>query len=430
MKRKMLLFTLALPLFLCLDAQAQTSSRLIADAHWTNNGADFTPNDSTSFIYSNGRGGDLSHPMMFNNSTTWNFDTAYHNQTYIVQTFDGNGNVNSRITEFWNGSAWQLLTNSLFTYSGSNKMTTMIQQNWNGSSWAPVAQDVYSYDGAGRLVIDQYQVWNTITTLFEAQNQKIYYYDGVTGNRLNETDQNYVAGVPVYSNQWAYTYSASSQLLTTTQNVWNGSGWTPNNLTTNTFDSAGNMTNKLYQTYDVPSSSWVNSTLHTYSSFTSGHSPMTDILQLWNSSGAGSWDNRMQSTNTYNSYNQLTSNTGKSWNIVGIFEYASGDPMVRYYYQTYSTVNEVKSVASNGGEANVYPVPAQNTLNVDMKWDVAQAATVTMYDAQGKVVRQYNVPSATEFHSSVSVNNLAEGFYFLQINGAQGQIVKQIVVGR
>ena len=426
MKRKMLLFTFALPLFLSPVVQAQSSSRLVGEAHsfWN---ATFLPSDSSSFSYSNGRGGDLSHPMMFDNGTTWNYDTAYHNQSYIVQTFDGNGNVTSRVTEFWNGSGWQLLTNTLFTYTTGNKMTTMIMQNWNGMAWAPVAQDVYSYDGAGRLVVDQYQMWNTSTVLFEAQSQKTYYYD-VTGNRTSETDQD-LTGVPVYTYHWAYTYSTSNQLLTNTQSTWNGLSWTPTNMTTNTYDTSGNMTNMLMQTYDLPTTSWINGSMDVYSTFNAAHLPMTDDHQLWNG-GTSAWDNSMEFTNTYNSFNQLTSRTGKSWNIVGLYEFALGDPMTRYYYQTYNpNVAEVKNVSVNGGEAKVYPVPAQNTLNIDLTWNEAQASIATIYDAQGKVVRQWDVPSATEYHTSVSVNNLSEGVYFLQISGANGQIVKQIVIG-
>lgn len=429
MKRKILLLTLAIPVMLCQSAIAQTGSRLIGEAHWSSNGVGFSPIDSSSFNYSSLRGGDLKHTMKYDNSYTWIYDTAYENSYYYLQAFDGNNNVTSRIAEFWNGTGWQNLSNTLYTYNSANQMTVMILQNWNGTAWAPVSQDVYSYNAAGKLVIDQYQTWNSLTTMFDPSTQRTYYYDAMN-NLINETDQTYSGGVPTYSNQWAYTYSTTNQLLTTTANYWNGSGWSPSTLTTNTYDTTGNNISRLYQTYDPISTSWVNNTLDIFSGFVGGsaHLPSMDIHQNWSGTGTGSWVNADQYTYTYNGYNQMTSYTGQSWNVVGIFEYASGDPMTRYYYQTYSTVSTVKNITNNGGDAKVYPVPAQNILNVDLNWNEAQSANIVIYDAQGRVVRQWSTPVATTFHSTVSVDNLGEGVYFMNINGANGQITKQIVV--
>ena len=102
--------------------------------------------------------------------------------------------------------------------------------------------------------------------------------------------------------------------------------------------------------------------------------------------------------------------------------------MARYYYQSYSTV-AVNNVANEGNSANIYPVPAQNTLRIDLNWNVAQTATIAIYDMQGRMVSPViDVPSVTEYRVGISVNNLATGTYIVRINGTQDQIVKQIVV--
>ena len=154
-----------------------------------------------------------------------------------------------------------------------------------------------------------------------------------------------------------------------------------------------------------------------------------DLSQNWDTAGGGQWDNIMQFTNTYNGYNQLTSKIGESWNIVGTFEFALGDPMSNYYYETYTPSNvSVKNVAGNTSEVNIYPVPAQNMLHVDLNWNEAQAATITIYDVQGRIMRQWDAPNGTQYYSAVSVDNLATGTYFVKINGTQVQIVKQFVI--
>ncbi len=427
MKRKMLLLTLAIPVVLCQNVAAQTASRLIAETGWQNDGVSFQLKDSAQYNYSAGRGGDLTHPMKFDNSTKWTYDTGvYTNSWNYIQRFDINNNDTANIAQYWDGSTstWVPYSNTLKMYNSSNKMTTKIQQSWSGSSWFPVARNVYSYDLAGRMIVDQFQVY--VMGTYVPTSQRTYYYDGVTGRLINETTQDYVSSTWVYSNAWDYTYTSTNQPLTVTMKTWNGSGWTPSTLYTNTYNTSGDMTYRLFQVFQTIDSTWKDDSLHIYSGFVS-HLPTSDIVQH---NDTGSWNNIVHYTYTYNSYNQMTTSTGISWNTPSsIFEFALGDPKRYYFYGTYtpSTAN-VKNVSANGGEANVYPVPAQSVLNVDLKWNVAQTADITIFDAQGRVVRHWETPSSTSYTSSVSLDNMSAGVYFLSINGTEGKIVKQIVV--
>ncbi|MCD6011594.1 MAG: hypothetical protein K0Q79_1456 [Flavipsychrobacter sp.] len=427
MKRRMLLLTLALPVIVCQNVAAQTASRLIAETGWSNDGVSFLLNDSAHYNYSAGRGGDLTHPLKYDNSTTWSYDTGvYTNQWNYIQRYDVNHNDTSDIAQYWDAGmgVWVPYSNTLKFYNSSNKMTSKILQTWGGSSWVPVARNLYSYDLAGRLIVDQYQVY--VMGTYVATSQTTYYYDGVTGNLINHTNQDFVSSTWVYSNAWDYTYTSSNQPLTVTKKMWNGSGWTPETLYTNTYNTSGDMTYRLLQIYQTIDSTWRDDSLHIYSGFVS-HMPTSDVVQH---NDTGVWHNVMQFSYTYNGFNQMTSSTGISWNIPSsVFEYALNDPRRVYFYETYTpSSTSVKPVLANGGSANVYPVPAQNVLNVDLKWDVAQAASITIFDAQGRVVRQWETPSSTAYASSVSISNLADGLYFISINGTEGKIVKQLVV--
>jgi len=436
MKRMKLLFTLALPVLLCHSAQAQTYSRLTAQAHWAHNGVMFTPKDTTNYMYSsNLRGGDLTHTLKYDNYTTWKYvDTAgkFADSLYYSQVFDANNNITMTTIQKWSASAaaWVPANRILYTYTSGNLMASMIWQTWSGTAWAASTKDVYTYDGNNLKILDQYQTWNSLTNAFAPMSQKVYSYDPVTHNILNETDQNVSGATPVYTSQYAYTYTSANQLLTTTYSTWN-SGWVNATMYTNAYDTSGNKITQLYQTWSVPTASWINVTYNIYSNFTSGHMAQSEIDQTWNSAGSGTWMNTIQYMYAYNSYNQMTSSTGQSWNPAMLFEFQLGDPMTNYYYSTYSTVSEVKNVVNNNGSANIFPVPAQNMLHIDLTWNEAQSATIAMYDMAGRMVTPVmNVPSGTEYHTSLSVNNLAAGNYVIRIDGQQGQIVKQIVVAK
>lgn len=430
MKRKMLLFALVLPAILSQNIQAQTSSRLTAQSDWVNNGIIFTPVDSSYFNYSSGRGGDLTHTLKYDNATKWVYvdsSTGYENFNNYIQTFDANNNITSITYQYWDGSEWVLSTKTLYTYNSSNQVTTMTMQTWGGSSFVPVSQDAYSYNAAGKMYLDIYGVWDALTLIFDMTSQKTYIYDPTNTYVVNETDETYVSGSPVYTNKYDYNYT-SGQLINVITSTWNGSAWIGNNMITYSYDGSGNILNRLYQLWDALAGTFDNDSLNIYS-YAGGTMPQTNIVQTWNDSGSGSWNNIMEYVYSYNGSNQLTQAVGTAWNVVGIFEHASGDPMSSYYYSSYTSgVSSVKNISNNGGTANIYPVPTQNMLHIDLTWNVAQTATITIYDMQGSVVRQWDAPSGTQYNSAIPVNGFADGNYFVQVNGEQGQIVKQFVV--
>ncbi len=429
MKRLKLLFTLAIPVLLIQNAQAQTSSRLTAKADWYNNGAIFVANDSTSYAYTNPRGGDLKHTLKYNTAMSWKVvagDTVFSSDSTIYQQFDASNNIISKTRTFWNGTAWVNGTKTLFFYDASNNLDTAVDQIWGGTNWVNVSRNVYSYTSGNHLYSNQYQVWNSTTSAFVANSQKTYYYS-VAGNLVQELDQNYstVTSTYTYTNKFDYTYTATNQLASTTASVWNGSAWVSSYMYNYTYDTAGDLINTLYQTYNTTTAAWDNITLNTYSSFVSAN-PQMEIDQVWDTTGGGFWKNNLERTYSYNSFNQLTHSVAESWNVAGFWEHANGDPAANYYYETYTTTG-VNNVVANG-EVSIFPVPAQNMLNIKLNWNEAQAFTVTIIDMNGSVVRQWSVAPTAQYNTSVPVQNFATGNYVVKITGANSQIVKQIVV--
>ena len=429
MKGKLLLLTLAVPVMLCQDLRAQ-SSRLVGAADYSYNGATWDVNDSTAYGYSFGRGGDLQHTLKFDVATNWIFvgDSAYSNNYNYLQQFDGNNNVVSTITQYWDGvaGAWVNWTNTLYAYNADNQVTSIVRQWWDGSAWVNTNEDVFGYNTAHQMYLDQYNVWDTGLVAFTPSSQKIYYFDSAS-RVIQEVDQTYNSSTTAYEYTAQYLYTYSLITNTTTYGTWNGSGFTQSYMYTDTYDSTGNLLTHLYQTYS--GTAWINQTLNVYSGFTAMHQPTTQINQTWDSTGTGSWANVMKYMGVYNSNNQLTSSTGESWHIGGFWEFAPGDPASMYYYQDFDAT-AVKKVVSNNGTANIYPVPANNTLHIDVNWNEAQAGTIAMYDMNGREVSKMNVPYGSHFNGTMQVNNLADGIYVVRITGTQGEIVRQVVVGR
>lgn len=83
------------------------------------------------------------------------------------------------------------------------------------------------------------------------------------------------------------------------------------------------------------------------------------------------------------------------------------------------------SVADNSvSNVSVYPNPAQNYINISLK-DNADTSNykLALYDLQGRMVKKYD-----KFVSTIDVNGLSSGIYFLNIeNGKTNESVKVVI---
>jgi hypothetical protein len=77
---------------------------------------------------------------------------------------------------------------------------------------------------------------------------------------------------------------------------WVSNAWLNSSLTTNTYDVSGYLTNSLDQTWDIPSTSWVNTFQTKYTNNPDG-TVLQTIYQTW---AGGGWLDYSRSTNTYN----------------------------------------------------------------------------------------------------------------------------------
>ena len=422
-----LLFTLALPVFLLQNAQAQTMSRLVGKADWYNNLTMFVPQDTTSYVYMNAaRGGDLTHQMKFDNSEMWTAtDTSIIPSSYVAQTFNGDNTISTITTETYSAfsGSFAPVTKVNYFYTGG-VLSTMINQNNPTGTWTNVSEDVYGYDGSGNLSTDRFGMWRGY--YFDTTSQVSYFYSG--SNLIQKTNQNYTGGTWVNVSQYNYQYVAGTNWVSSyTYSTWTGAGYSPVYTYTNTYDSTGDRLTQTYQTYAMGSP--VNVTLKTYSGFNSAMEPTSELDQTWDTAGGGSYMNSRNWTYTYNSYNQLTQSVGESWNIAGFWEYAAGDPMSNYYYETYNPATaSVKNVSNEAATVNIYPNPAQGTINLALTWNEAQPFTVSVFDMNGALVSSWKVGATAQYNTSIATDTFTSGLYVVSITGANGTISRQVVV--
>jgi hypothetical protein len=152
----------------------------------------------------------------------------------------------------------------------------------------------------------------------------------------------------------------------------------------------------------------------------------SDIAQIWMS---GAWLNQTRARYTYDSYNSVTEETDDSWNAGNFWQAANNDKQKLYYYELY-TPSGIATVADAGAALDLYPNPAGTLLNINLSWSEPQSATISIYDALGRPVRQWQSTTGTSYQANISVAPLAPGTYYLHAKGQSAELTKAFVISK
>jgi hypothetical protein len=275
-----------------------------------------------------------------------------------------------------------------------------------------------------------------------------------------------------------FTYDTAGNRLTVlfqNPDASTASGWIDLGLNTMTYDASGNMLSRFMQMY-MPDSlgvySWVsvekwentfnaaNKAVSTATYWYGGDTTATlnrldsffydahNNLTLTNSrmrDVTGALANYRSYHYEYNSYDQLTALYTNTWNPathawVISPDISTPDYIRRFHYSDtandpfdpipHYTPQSVEETVRSGCDLNVFPSPANGTLNLDITWNTVQQFSIQVLDVQGRIWAQWNVAACTHYADVLPVAQMPAGNYVLRVTGATGAQVRQFVVGR
>lgn len=283
-----------------------------------------------------------------------------------IYYYDANKNLRYTLKNTWNGSGWFFGDSTIFTYDVSNNLTSRVYKVFNimSGSYVNNAEDIYSYNTSGKVTKVLHNVWDVFTSNWTVYSRDIYSYDG-SGN----------ISIAIH-----FALDASSRLL-------------PSSKDSNTYDASNNIITATTMLYDTSTKTFVNSTMYTQS---------------------------------YDTSNRPLIYTTQSWNGTGWTYFIGQDKQTHYYYQLYAdTSTGVKDV--NGVVAfNIYPMPAGPFFNINLDWQSAQPFTISIYDINGRLVKQWNEKAVKNYHKAIFTSELGSGNYFIKVNSNSGQFTQQI----
>lgn len=395
------------------NATIPANYRMIAKAYMEYKNGRFTPVDSVTYQYSNGRGS-IPNPeevnndehVLFDMSTTYSYNTIsgqYKNSRQRIQYFVDN-KVSELIYKKWYTvtSAWKNSERYLYTYDNSGKMHSSVLQQWYGEQWTRDINSVLNYD-LNNNIVQMNSVNYTIDFVYDQNNNLVMIEDktwslsdGWNNNErkkytyTNDDVSEYVLekwlnGQWVNEEKWEYVYDANDNVILATEHTWGGTVWLKRMQEEYIYDANDNMLEKTVKNWDAATGAFVNNS---------------------------------KEVRKYNKHDLATSITGFSWNGSN-WVHADDDIIIRYYYEQYFPTN-VYNVAAANNSMTLYPVPASDMVHVSFGFNSTRDFSVVMTDMTGKVVYTDQVTATAIYNKVIPVNNIPSGTYLLKVNGTDG----------
>ena len=209
------------------------------------------------------------------------------------------------------------------------------------------------------------------------------------------------------------------------QKIWSGDAWLNTDRTIWNYNPNTDLESIYMQSWQQSSNSWYAYARDSCLAHDAFHNCLVSLAQNWDTA-SNSFVNGDIDSLTYNADNLMTSSKTRSW-VSNSWQIVNNDTYVRLYYELY-TPSEVEIVNNAESQLSIYPLPAQNQLNIDLSWNAQELATVSLYDIAGKIWRQWTVGAGTHSHYSASVSQLPAGTYFVNVKGDKTQLTRAITI--
>ena len=405
-----------------------TGSRIIAYANRTLDGSSMLLIDTAKLYYTGDRGGDMKSDFVkFDSALSLTYDetlSMLRKDYRQTQAFDVLSNISSGKGQVWNATSasFENESQSFYTSTAAKKRATDSSQNWDGSAWENSSKRIVKYDASNNIITDSNFDWDGSSWTGSA----VYSYTYTAAKKVATLKVSINLSsiwLDVYTE--TSTYDASGYLTQTLSKVLDFATMSLENNSRSTYtnDASGNATVQMVENWNTTDMAWEKS-FNYLNQYDASNNRVISIEQTWNTADA-KFDTSSRTRSTYNAYNQLTSDAIAAWDGVSAWEL---NDSTTYYYEDY-TVSSIKKDVLSTFEARVYPIPANDVLNIAATVEQSQNIQIALLDIQGRIILSQSVMATQQLNQKVSVSNIPSGNYLLQLKGDKGyDVVKQVSI--
>lgn len=445
-----------------------TKERLIAYSYFYLAGPSTFHVDSTTYQYTSSNGGimtgnanGLLYVGKYDLNNKWlQSSSGYYNAYASGRAYDVHDNIIIDSTSRYDTltAVWYSVQKNIFTYDISNNNTSNTLQTWDTSTsmhfWKNSNKDTYVYVGTdmvsdttytwdmsankwdyASLLINTYNshhdlttqtsyAWSTSAGTWQPYN-RIYTYINLAGNIDSTLQQTYNTTSSIWENgrRNVFTYDLSGKMIADTSKYWSMALSKWNNSALDTFEYSG--TDIISHTeMRLGISTWTRFMRYLYTT-DAYHNRTTQTTLYWNS---GSYQNIAKDSTAYDTYHQMTFITTLTWDSFA-WIFAPGNYQNKFYYQTY-TPTSIENTSGSVGTCKLYPNPATDIMNIDLRFKDKKSAIIGVYDMAGKLYMQWQTENTDIYLHQLNVRSLPQGNYFLRILSDKDKLVEQFSVVR
>ncbi len=387
-----------------LNANAQL--RMVAKANLKYEPATNTYklSDSSCYRYSGNRGGAPNEAIKC--------DTGMFLQMYpgslkiehrFIQQFDATDQVVVRTVEIPDNGGWRKMGEENYKYdpNGNLLVKTALYQYAPGV-WDPREKTINTYNSNGKIERILEIARDPLNAAkWDTASRSVYHYD-ISGNLLIQVDTIF-AGIPREADSTKYSYDASGLCIYISRKHLRdffGAQWEDG--PSNAFSYNANNDIDVQYFLDKNGDTTAVETNHY-----SGHQ-LTSVVHK-----------RTDSTIfTYNSEGYLNSYQMFEW-FAGSWSLRHDNPAGEYYYEPNFPVG-LKPISSPSNAMTLYPVPASNTLHIQMIEKEQNPYSLIIADREGKLL--FRDTYLSNSNKVINVNELPTGIYNITLIGTKGDI--------
>lgn len=338
-----------------------------------------------------------------------------YQQSRYIQSYNSNGELSSFEMQILNNqNIWARQYIEVYTYS--NNKRAYIETTYGGSP--QISRDSFVYNTNGQLT--------EITTSARANAISPWVSAGKTG---------YLYGPDGITDKMMYTVTPTAQLLGLSEHYSYANGKVTE-ITTKRSNGTAMINEQMqlvrYGINGMVDKCWILN-------WDNAQSPAWDTVASYvpeydNSNRDTLWTMMDYNTNVLRHIrhvydaNGLIVKASRQWWDPSTSTWQQGFER-RFYYGPHNL--NISDKKDNTKNLSIYPVPAARYLNIDISMPVKQELMLAIYQMDGRVVRSWNQPAiSTSYKEQVDLSSIPAGNYLLQVNSADGKIVKQFTITR
>jgi hypothetical protein len=312
----------------------------------------------------------------------------------IEKTFNNNKKATLWIIYEMIDDVWTKSLKGEATYDTHGNETLYVESIWNGENWIDILKNKteYEYDLVGNITV--HTVYNWEENNWVISTKSIYEYDdfgNVTMSASYGWDPDFQELVGWEKYDYFYTEGNLSSMISC---FWENNSWNNSNKYDYEYDSAGNMTQ--YISYNWENNTWIKFDKYEYSFDLNYFRPYLVVPSDY-----------------YYKYKKLEEKN-YSWDGTDWAE----NNVVTNYWSERDIIGGISDKPAQNTTLIIYPNPATTEINV--KLATQQIAEYSIFNISGQKMMQGQVQDG----STIDIQSLSPGIYFLRVENETAKIVK------